>query len=77
MSIDKGGPAFPRPAGSNGVPHVADRWEKNAEVGTSLRDWFAGQALPQIIAINDKVTAGQRDVPYSVACDAPPNMFTR
>ena len=31
-----------------------------------LRDEFAMAALPQIIAINDKVTA-HRDVPYAVA----------
>ena len=34
--------------------------------GTRLRDEFAMAALPQIIAINDKVTA-HRGVPYAVA----------
>ncbi|ARO22891.1 hypothetical protein TAL182_CH01078 [Rhizobium sp. TAL182] len=32
-----------------------------------LRDWFAGQALPQFVAINDKVTAGRKDVSYALA----------
>ncbi|MBY2911412.1 hypothetical protein [Rhizobium leguminosarum] len=32
-----------------------------------LRDWFAGQALPQFVAINDKVTAGREDVSYALA----------
>jgi hypothetical protein len=35
--------------------------------GMELRDYFAGQALPQIIAINDRVTAGRDDVPYGAA----------
>ncbi|MBB2698903.1 UNVERIFIED_ORG: hypothetical protein GGI66_003580 [Rhizobium esperanzae] len=32
-----------------------------------LRDWFAGQALPQFVVINEKVTAGREDVSYAVA----------
>ncbi len=32
-----------------------------------LRDWFAGQALPQFVAINEKVTVGRKDVSYALA----------
>ena len=40
MSINDGGPAFP-----NGVSEYAlDR------AGMTLRDWFAGQALPGLVA---------------------------
>lgn len=45
MSImDNGGQAFPGPSfTSNGMPNGHD-------MGMTLRDWFAGQALPGIIA---------------------------
>ncbi|MEY9098853.1 hypothetical protein ABIA24_001762 [Sinorhizobium fredii] len=49
-SMNTGGPAFPRPAGTNGAPHPSDRWENNAQGGMSLRDWFAGQALAGYLA---------------------------
>ncbi|MBB4590205.1 hypothetical protein GGE50_006132 [Rhizobium leguminosarum] len=35
-----------------------------------LRDWFAGLALPQFVAINDRVTAGREDVSYASALRA-------
>ena len=44
---DDGGPAFPRPASSADVGYV-----EPAEIGMSLRDWFAGQALAGIAATN-------------------------
>lgn len=54
QQFDNGGPAFP--TGPNS-------WGRDESDGMTLRDWFAGQALPQIIAINEKVTAN-RDAPY-------------
>ncbi|CCE96184.1 hypothetical protein SFHH103_01687 [Sinorhizobium fredii HH103] len=45
MARDTGGPAFPRPAGTNGAAHPADRWDNSGQPGMSLRDWFAGHAL--------------------------------
>jgi hypothetical protein len=45
MARKDGGPAFPRPASE------ADRdCTVHRQVGMSLRDWFAGQALAGIIA---------------------------
>jgi len=37
--------------------------------GMTLRDYFAAKALPEMIAINEKVTKG-RDVPYNIGIDA-------
>ena len=48
--IDDGGPAFPR---------TVQRWNDSLDhsvQGMSLRDWFAGQALPAVIAAT---SAGQ------------------
>ena len=41
MSKDDGGPAFPHPYQHGVLP---------ASTGMTLRDWFAGQAIPGIIA---------------------------
>lgn len=44
-TIDTGGPAFPQPATSDG--HAT-----NTAEGMSLRDHFAGQALPALVQIH-------------------------
>ncbi|ENN86033.1 hypothetical protein RHSP_82935 [Rhizobium freirei PRF 81] len=64
-TIDDGGPAFARPgfydsSGPSGI-------DCHPEDGMSLRDWFAGQALPQFIMINEHVTVGRDDVTYAQA----------
>lgn len=38
--MDDGGPAFP-----------SQPWDKNFQPGMSLRDWFAGQALTGLMAL--------------------------
>lgn len=45
MSIKDGGQAFPRPIGNNGASDYQDREVSNEQVGMSLRDYFAAQAL--------------------------------
>ena len=50
-AIDNGGPAFPC------EDHYNPRGEFH-QTGMTLRDWFAGQALPAIIAAT---SAGQHD----------------
>lgn len=68
--IDDGGPAFPVP------PLVIDGkyWDPSemheGHLGLSLRDWFAGQAIPELIRIVDGATAGRDDVPDSIAAKA-------
>jgi hypothetical protein len=49
MSVKDGGAAFPRPIGNNGAAHFEDREVSAEEVGMSLRDYFAAQALPGFI----------------------------
>jgi hypothetical protein len=44
MKDKTGGPAFPRPLSLNVNGEAA--WEQD---GMTLRDWFAGQALPWIL----------------------------
>lgn len=46
--INDGGPAFPRPSGppQEGI-------DTTAKSGMSLRDWFAGQALPVVMQAAD------------------------
>lgn len=49
-TINDGGPAFPIPAvgtAEGGISYAA-------EAGMSLRDWFAGQALPEAVADYDR-----------------------
>lgn len=60
-NIDDGGPAFP------GENFTENGFRNGVNMGMSLRDWFAGQALPQLIVINDRVTAGREKVPYELA----------
>lgn len=36
-------------------------------VARDLRDWLAGMAMPEFIAINEKVTVGREDVTYEMA----------
>jgi hypothetical protein len=45
MSIDNGGPAFPSGRMDQYGPQGEAIREGYAELGMSLRDWFAGQAL--------------------------------
>jgi hypothetical protein len=40
-----GGPAFPRSMGHNGMLHREEHESNSDEMGMSLRDYFAGQAL--------------------------------
>lgn len=47
---DDGGPAFPRTYGQGGGIN-----------GMTLRDWFAGQALPAVIAASQGVNNVTRD----------------
>lgn len=47
--INDGGPAFPRPSSGG--------WGRPQE-GMSLRDWFAGEALPRVIAVAYSVSGG-------------------
>ncbi len=61
MPIDNGGPAFPRPIGPVTINHprargmnaaavqIGSRHDDGEEQGMSLRDWFAGQALPALM----------------------------
>lgn len=73
--IDDGGLAFPG-ARAEQVGNLSDYGPTDddaptfAEVhhpGMTLRDWLAGQALPQFIVINERVTAGRENVPYELA----------
>ena len=62
MTINDGGPAFPgQPHGSDGMP-CADHVP-----GMSLRDWFAGQALPTLLqaAVDDRLQHEAGDATYA------------
>lgn len=59
--IDDGGPAFPVPEEN----YMSDGSYSNT--GMTLRDWFAGQAIPELIRIVERATAGRDDVPDSTA----------
>lgn len=48
--MSDGGPAFPKPIGNNGANNWQDREVSSEEVGMSLRDYFAGQALKGMLA---------------------------
>mgnify|MGYP001575500800 CR=1 FL=1 len=50
MSVKDGGRAFPRPYGNTG--HSNEPSWSTDEVGMSLRDWFAGQALAGYLALH-------------------------
>lgn len=50
MNKNDGGPAFPRPIGNNGATNWEDRDTSGEQVGMSLRDYFAGQALAGMLA---------------------------
>ena len=51
---DDGGPAFPRPQGHNGNVDRQQHTDSHAELGMSLRDWFAGMALQGLLAHREK-----------------------
>ncbi len=61
-----GGPAFPRGGGLRIVPHDigsgVDRKNIEPSNGMSLRDYFAGQALPTLIQLINKKTLPWQDV---------------
>lgn len=40
-----GGPAFPRPVGTNGARSIEDLYVNDPQEGMSLRDYFAAAAL--------------------------------
>jgi hypothetical protein len=42
---NNGGPAFPRPTGWNGLKSIDEHASNDAEVGMSLRDYFAAAAI--------------------------------
>lgn len=58
MKPEDGGPAF---------PHDARDMGKSAANGMSLRDYFAGQALPAVYAACDLRAEGDRRSPRTVA----------
>lgn len=63
--INDGGPAFP----GNGVawePETHQYVTAESSQGMSLRDWFAGQALPSIIAA---IVESTRDCPEVTQMD--------
>ena len=43
MTLQNGGPAFPRPTSEQDPQN--DTLQYDAQTGMTLRDWFAGQAL--------------------------------
>ncbi|PDT47296.1 hypothetical protein CO661_14030 [Sinorhizobium fredii] len=45
MSTETGGPAFPRPYFEN---QNGSEWSASQD-GMSLRDWFAGKAIPELM----------------------------
>ena len=53
MSEPDGGPAFPRPLSLN--PKYDD-WTEDAQEGMTLRDWFAGKVLPELLRHNENRT---------------------
>ena len=61
---EQGGAAFP-------IPHSDKPGSPECEWGMSLRDWFAGQALPQAVedygtpGIRSRDDHGNRITPYS------------
>lgn len=59
--VDNGGPAFPNTGNSN--------WNLRPAAGMTLRDWFAGQALPSIISAGTP-TEGEGTVFDWMAADA-------
>lgn len=59
--IKDGGPAFPVP-----LPD-GEHWPGEGDPnGMSLRDWFAGQALPQAVEDYDRQTRGVMDTKMPV-----------
>ena len=46
-----GGPAFARPAGWNGLNSAEEHASNEPELGMSMRDYFAGQALVECIRV--------------------------
>ena len=46
--MNDGGPAFPSEQGED----QHGKWNQTYDPGMSLRDWFAGQALPGLIGLD-------------------------
>jgi hypothetical protein len=60
--VNDGGPAFPKPAEIS--------TQLRGQTGMSLRDWFAGQALPECIKVVDTAHGNSdhaADLAYTVA----------
>lgn len=47
---DDGGQAFPMPVGSNGAKSIEDLLTNEAQLGMTLRDYFAAKALQGLVA---------------------------
>ncbi len=60
-NIDDGGPAFARP----GYGRVSG----TEQVGMSLRDWFAGQAMAALLGSMRKVNRDSRECGAPKTCD--------
>lgn len=69
MKTTTGGPAFPVECHWNGVELSGKQTGSNVgwEMGLSIRDWFAAQALTGIIAFP---IPGQEKIPENAARDA-------
>lgn len=59
-----GGPAFPRPVGTNGAKSIEDLYVNEPQEGMSLRDYFAAAALTGTIAslMEARAKGGAREV---------------
>lgn len=59
MNKNDGGPAFPTPEPESDYPLP----------GMSLRDWFAGQALPAIMAMAAEMAKNGKPLPLTYIAD--------
>jgi len=54
MSMNDGGPAFPRQPVKVQEEGKSYTEYKGGQAGMTLRDWFAGMALPGLLAVRDE-----------------------
>jgi hypothetical protein len=66
MAKDDGGPAFPRP---HTTVDANSPWFKLGAAGMSLRDWFAGMALPPFVADMERWNETHPDAIHSLTLD--------
>ena len=68
MTINDGGPAFPRPIGHNGGQTFAEREVSPDAEGMSLRDYFAAKAMQaEMITTFSDATPGSAEA-FAKAC---------